>query len=296
MQLGLHALGIGAGADPRVITAVARAADRAGFTTLWCGEHVVMVDEGDAPYPYSPDGRIAVPSDADWLDPLAVLAFAAAVTERIVLATGVLLLPEHNPVVVAKQAASLDVLSGGRCRLGVGVGWSAAEFAALGVEFVGRAARAAEYVAAMRVLWRDDVSTFRGSHVRFERVRCYPKPARRAVPVTVGGNTDAALDRVARFGDGWYGFGLPRDAVAGRLATLASACRDRGRAPSGIHVAVSLADATTADVPALEALGVDELVLVGAPPAEPDDAGRWVEDLARTWSVGPRTPRPVGPP
>ena len=290
MRFGLHALGIGTGADPAVATAVARAADGAGFATLWCGEHVVMVDEGDTRYPYSPDGRIAVPSDADWLDPLAVLAFAAAVTERIGLATGVLLLPEHNPVVVAKQAASLDVLSRGRFRLGVGVGWSAAEFAALGVEFGGRAERAAEYVEAMRVLWRDDVSTFQGAHVRFDRVRCYPKPVRRALPVTVGGNTDAALDRVARFGDGWYGFGVPRADVRGRLAALAAACRARGRSPSAVHVAVSLADGTVDDAAELEALGVDELVLVGAPPAEPAAAGGWVEDLARTWSVGAGRP------
>lgn len=286
MQFGLHALGIGTGANPGVVTAVARAADDVGFANLWCGEHVVMVDEGDTRYPYSPDGRIAVPSDVDWLDPLAVLAFAAAVTGKIGLATGVLLLPEHNPVVVAKQAASLDVLSRGRFRLGVGVGWSAAEFAALGVEFEGRSERTAEFVEAMRVLWHDDVSTFRGAHVRFDRVRCSPKPVRRDLPVTVGGNTDAALDRVARFGDGWYGFGLPRADVRGRLAALEAACRAHGRSPSSVHVAVSLADGTVDDAAELESLGVDELVLVGAPPAAPAAAGGWVEGLARTWSVG----------
>ncbi|MGH9092791.1 MAG: LLM class F420-dependent oxidoreductase [Acidimicrobiales bacterium] len=287
MRFGLHALGIGHGADPRVVGAVARSADRAGFATLWCGEHVVMVDGDDTRYPYSPDGRIAVPSDARWLDPFSVLAFAAAVTERIGLATGVLLLPEHNPVVVAKQAASLDALSGGRFRLGVGVGWSAAEFAALGVAFEGRAARAAEYVEAMRVLWRDEVSTFRGTHVRFDRVRCYPKPVRGDLPVTVGGNTDAALDRVARLGDGWYGFGLPRAEVEGRLGALEAACRARGRTPSAVHVAVNMADGAPDDVAALAALGVDELVLVASPPADPAAAGAWVGDLARTWSVHP---------
>ncbi|MGH3562641.1 MAG: LLM class flavin-dependent oxidoreductase, partial [Mycobacterium sp.] len=150
MRLGLHALGIGIGAKREVIDAVAVAAERHGFATLWAGEHVVMVDQPASRYPYSADGRIAVPAAADWIDPLIGLSFAAAATTTIGLATGVLLLAEHNPVVVAKQAASLDQLSGGRCTLGVGIGWSREEFDALGVPFERRAARTGEYVAAMR--------------------------------------------------------------------------------------------------------------------------------------------------
>ncbi|MFG3168546.1 LLM class flavin-dependent oxidoreductase, partial [Streptomyces sp. NPDC048200] len=138
MRVGLHALGISDGASPEVIRAVATAAERHGFARLWCGEHVVLVDSPDSRYPYSSDGRIAVPADADWLDPMLTLSFAAAVTSTIELATGVLLLPEHNPIVVAKQAGTLDVLSSGRFSLGVGVGWSAEEFEALGVPFTGR--------------------------------------------------------------------------------------------------------------------------------------------------------------
>ena len=141
MRLGLHALGIGNGADRAVIDAVAAAADRAGFATLWSGEHVVMVDESASRYPYSDDGRIAVPAAADWIDPLIGLSFVAAATSNIGIGTGVLLLPEHNPVVVAKQAATLDTLSGGRLTLGVGVGWSREEFDALGVPFERRGAR-----------------------------------------------------------------------------------------------------------------------------------------------------------
>jgi len=117
MRVGLHALGIGSGARPEVIRAVAVAAEEAGFATLWSGEHVVLVDQPRSRYPYSADGRIALPAAADWLDPLLGLSFIAAVTTTIGLATGVLLLPEHNPVVSAKQAATLDVLSGGRLAL-----------------------------------------------------------------------------------------------------------------------------------------------------------------------------------
>ena len=124
ISVGLHVLGIGPGSRPEIVAAVAGQADELGFATLWCGEHVVMVDEPASRYPYSGDGRIAVPPDADWLDPLLALTFAAAHSQRITLATGILLLPEHNPLLIAKQAATLDVLSGGRFALGVGVGWS----------------------------------------------------------------------------------------------------------------------------------------------------------------------------
>jgi probable F420-dependent oxidoreductase len=192
MRVGLHALGIGTGARPEVIEAVARAAEAAGFATLWSGQRVVMVDQPISRYPYSADGRIAVPAQADWLDPLVGLAYAAAVTRSIGVATGVLLLPEHNPVLAAKQAATLDVLSAGRLTLGVGIGWSADEFAALGVPFARRAERTAEYIAAMRRLWADDVASFDGEFAAFGGVRVNPKPVRdRRIPIVIGGNSDA---------------------------------------------------------------------------------------------------------
>lgn len=180
MRVGLHALGIGDGARPEVIRAVATAAEKHGFARLWCGEHVVLVDAPASRYPYSEDGRIAVPADADWLDPLFALTFAAAVTSRIELGSGVLLLPEHNPVLVAKQAATLDVLSAGRFSLGVGVGWSAEEFAALGVPFAERGRRTEEYLAAMRALWAEDPASFTGEFTRFDAIRVNPKPLRGA--------------------------------------------------------------------------------------------------------------------
>lgn len=287
MHIGLHALGIGPGADPPVIGAVARAAERSGFATLWAGEHVVMVDRPDSVYPYADDGRIAVPSGADWLDPLDLLGYVSATTSTIRLATGVLLLPEHNPVVVAKRAATIDVLSGGRLTLGVGIGWSAEEFAALGVPFGGRGARAEEYIDVLRALWREDVASHSGTHVRFDRVRCYPKPIRRTIPVVLGGNSDGALERVARCGDGWYGFNLSPATLPERIDFLRSACRELGRSAAELDTAVALTGATTADLPDLEALGVTELVLVEAPPPDARDASDWVETLAHRWRVTP---------
>jgi len=286
MRVGLHALGIGTGARPEVIRAVAVAAEAAGFATLWSGEHVVRVDRAGSVYPYSADGRLAVPADEDWLDPLLGLSFAAAVTSRITVATGVLLLPEHNPVLTAKQAATLDVLSGGRLTLGIGIGWSAEEFAALGIPFARRGRRTAEYVAAMRRLWSEDVASFRGEFTSFEAVRVNPRPVRgRRIPVVVGGNSDAALRRVAAFGDGWYGFNLTAAAAAERIAALAGHCQHHGRGLDKLSVAVALTDAHPGMAPELTRAGVTELVLVGAPPADPAAAGTWVTELAERWGL-----------
>jgi probable F420-dependent oxidoreductase len=286
MRLGLHALGIGAGATRAVIDEVAAAAERSGFATLWSGEHVVMVDRSASKYPYSDDGQIAVPAEADWIDPMIGLSFAAAATSTITLATGVLLLPEHNPVLMAKQAATLDTLSGGRFTLGIGIGWSREEFDALGVPFERRGARTAEYVDAIRTLWRDDVASFDGEFVRFDSVRVNPKPVRdRRIPIMLGGNSDAALRRVAAWGDGWYGFNVEGvSAVADRVATLTSLCAQHGRDIGDLRIAVALQEPQRSDVSALADLGVDELVVVAGPPDDASLAAGWVEELAAQWT------------
>lgn len=281
MRLGLHALGIGVGAQRAVIDAVAVAAEQHEFATLWAGEHAVMLDQPVSRYPYSAAGRIAVPAAADWIDPLIGLSFAAATTTTINLATGVLLLPEHNPVLVAKQAATLDRLSGGRFTLGVGIGWSREEFDALGVPFERRGARTAEYVAAMRRLWRDDIASFAGEFVNFERVRVNPKPVcDRRIPIMVGGNSDAALRRVVDWGDGWYGFNLPDVAAATeRVALIRKLCREGGRDPSELRLAVALQHRTVDDILALSEGGIDELVIVVTPPDDIAAIPDWVAGL-----------------
>ena len=285
MRVGLHALGIGTGAKRAVIDSVAAAADTCGLATLWCGEHVVMVDRSASRYPYSDDGQISVPATADWVDPLIGLSFVAAATSRIGIGTGVLLLPEHNPVLVAKQAATLDALSGGRFTLGVGIGWSKEEFDALGVPFERRAARTAEYVAAMRTLWRDDVASFDGEFVHFDSVRVNPKPfANGRIPIVLGGNSDAALRRAVAWGDGWYGFNLDGvSAVAERISFLNRLCDERGRDPRELRLSVALADLQIRDVGELAELGVDEVVVVDAPPRDPSVAADWVSEQADQW-------------
>lgn len=288
--MGLHALGIGAGANRAVVDAVAKAADHHGFATLWAGEHVVMVDDPASTYPYSDDGKITVPARADWLDPLICLSFAAAATTTIGVATGVLLLPEHNPVLVAKQAASLDRLSNGRFTLGIGIGWLKEEFDALGVPFARRTQRTQEYVDVIRTLWREDVATFHGEFVDFASIRVNPKPVRDGrIPIVLGGNSDAAMQRIAAWGDGWYGFNLDDvAAVADRVELIDRLCRDAGRDRAELRLAVALRQPEPADVSALAELSIDELVIVAAPPHNVDEIPDWTADLACRWIIGAR--------
>jgi probable F420-dependent oxidoreductase len=186
---------------------------------------------------------------------------------------------------VAKQAATLDSLSGGRFTLGVGVGWSREEFDALGIPFERRAARTAEYVAAMRTLWRDDVASFDGEFVRFDSVRVNPKPlVDRRIPVVLGGNSDAALRRVIAWGDGWYGFNLDGvGEVAERIDFLHRLCSDSGRDRAELRLAVALRDPSVHDIAPLANLGVDELVIVEGPPDDATEAANWVEALGDKW-------------
>lgn len=293
MRIGLAAIGIGAGADPEVLLAIAQSAERRGFARLWCGEHVVRADDTESHYPYAEDGRLAVPPDVDWLDPLVGLCFAAAVTSTIELATGVLLLPEHNPLLVAKQAATLDHLSGGRMSLGVGIGWSKEEFAALGVPFERRSARTEEYIRVLRRLWEDEAASFEGEFVRFQSVHSYPKPLRRRrIPILLGGNTDTALARAAAYGDGWYGFNLEMNEVQDRVGTLRELCRRRSKDATQMEVVVApfTKPMTRDQLPELEEQGVTEVVVVGEPPSDALEATSWVAGLADDWIGAPASP------
>jgi probable F420-dependent oxidoreductase len=286
MKAGLFSLGIGAAVHPEIIRATAQNAERAGFATLWVGEHVVLFDRQDSKYPYSADGGFPLAGNADWLDPFITLTYAAAVTSRIRLATGICLLPEHNPLVLAKEIASLDRVSGGRFAFGVGIGWSAEEFAALGIPFERRAQRTREYVAVMRKLWGEQVTSFKGEFVNFDGARSFPKPARGAkLPVIFGGESIPALRRVADLGDGWFGFNCdPADAREG-IGKLDSMLRERGREPKSVEriVAPYTKRIGPDDMKRYRDAGVDEVVILGNPPADAARIPAWIDKLAADW-------------
>jgi probable F420-dependent oxidoreductase len=179
-------------------------AEAAGFDTVLAIDHVVLPENFTTRYPYSATGQMPAGPTEPYPDPLIWLAFLAATTSRIKLLTGVIILPQREPVALAKQVATLDVMSGGRLELGIGVGWLREEFEALGVPFERRGKRADEYIGAMRALWAPGTAQYAGEFVKFPPVHCYPKPAAGKVPIIVGGHSEAAARRAGRLGDGFF--------------------------------------------------------------------------------------------
>ena len=237
MKFGVMFANAGPRARPEDAVAIARDAEAAGFESLWTVEHVVVPAGYESEYPYSADGRMPGGEDTDIPDPLVWLAWVGAVTTTLKLATGILILPQRNPVVLAKELATLDLLSGGRVVLGVGVGWLREEFDAIGVPFEERAARTDEYVEALRVLWREAEPTFSGRFANFERAKSHPKPARaEGIPIVVGGHTNAAARRAGRLGDGFFPGRATTDDLVPLLDETRRAAKDAGRDPDAIEV------------------------------------------------------------
>jgi probable F420-dependent oxidoreductase len=226
-------------ATPEVLRALGRGAEDRGFESIWLAEHVVLFDAYESSYPYSPDGRFPGGADTGLLEPLTGLAYLAAVTDRVRLGTAICLVPQRNPVYTAKQVADLDALSGGRVEFGVGVGWLREEFDALGVPFERRGLRADENLAVMKALWTEDPSEFHGELVDLPACSMYPKPVQAPhPPVHVGGESDAALGRVARLGQGWFSFNRLPDALPDPLARLDAALAAHGRDRSQVTITV----------------------------------------------------------
>src|SRR5579872_3806792 len=285
MKIGLFALGIGAGANPDVIRNAAETADRTGFGTVWAPEHVVLFDHHDSKYPYSDSGKFPLAANADWLDPFIALSFAA-VTKKVRLATGICLVPEHNPLVLAKVIASLDTLAKGRFALGVGIGWSSEEFAAIGIPFERRAQRTREYIDVMRKLWSGGSASHHGEFVNFDDAGSYPKPPQGAkVPIIFGGESNPALRRVAEYGSGWYGFNLDPAEAKERIAKLEQLLKQNGRKLSDVELIVSpyTKRITPDDLKRYRDLGISEVVMLANFDRGESDVSSHVEQLAKEW-------------
>jgi probable F420-dependent oxidoreductase len=259
MRFGLFGVNFGPCADPEVQRRVALAAEETGFESLWTGEHVVMPVR-DNPVPIAPE--------TPFLDSIVTLTRLAAITTRIRLGTGILILPLHNPVMVAKALASLDVVSGGRLIAGFAAGYTEPEFRAVGVRFDRRGGIADDYLAAIRALWTEEVPQFAGRYAAFADIRFEPKPVQRPhPPLVIGGHALPALERAARFGDGWYGFGLTVAAAAEHIATLRRLRDEAGRPPLEISL-TTFEPHTSALVEQAAAAGVDRLIWYPVVPAE----------------------------
>ncbi len=236
MDFGIVFANIGPAVQPEHAAALAQLAEENGFDSLWTVEHVLVPADYQSEYPYSPNGRMPGPEESPIPDPLVWLTYVGAVTKRIKLATGVLILPQRNPLVLAKEVATLDVLSGGRVMLGVGVGWLREEFDAIGVPFEERGARTDEYVAALRALWTQDEATFKGQFTAFERAKSFPKPVRGTVPIVVGGHTKPAARRAGRLGDGFFPARTSPEELSELLDEMRKAAMDAGRDGDAIEV------------------------------------------------------------
>ncbi len=256
MDIGLFGINMNFMADPQWAVKVAQHAEAAGFESLWTGEHVVLPDPQEPPSP--------APPQTPMLHPPALLAHLSAVTSKIKFGTGITLIAQRNPVVLAKEIASLDVLCGGRLLFGVGAGYLHQEFAALGVDFASRGARTDEYLDAMRVLWNESSPEFHGNFVDFAGIDAQPRPVQAGgPPVIVGGASPAAMRRTVTHGNGWYGFAMDVDTTAKslELLKLAEARYERPANLGDLSISVTPPrPPTRAMLDDYAALGVDRVI------------------------------------
>ncbi len=248
--------------DVAFMAAAAKLLDERDLHSVWVPEHVLFFPAHASRYPYSDDGRI--PGNPEGvLDPFTALTFIAAHTKRIRLGTGICLVPQRQPVYTAKMVADVDYLSNGRVDFGIGIGWLKEEFDALGMPFRSRARRCDEYIAAMQALWSEGLSSYQGETVAFRDCHFNPKPVQKPhPPIFIGGESDAALARVARIGDGWYGFDLDPTRLGERLQALDSALRAHGRrrADVAVYVCPNRNRITPESYPAYVDAGIDQLI------------------------------------
>jgi probable F420-dependent oxidoreductase len=278
MRLGLFGLNLGVSFRPADTVRLARAAEDLGFESVWAGEHVVVPSPRVAPSPLEPTDAI--------LDPLVHLSFVAAVTERLLVASGIIILPQRNPVVLAKQAATLDVLSSGRLLLGVAAGYLGPEMSAVGVPMAERGARTDDHLAAMRALWTQPGPVeYAGRFTNFSGVDAHPRPVQTGGPrIVIGGHSPAAFRRAMASGHGWFGFGLTPEAAGECVKGLRQAAEQVQRPPELGELEVSVTARHPLDPASLEAFannGVHRVVVNTIGASSVEEAEQRMEAAAR---------------
>ena len=261
MKIGLMFANSGPMSDPTLFAHLVKTAESCGIESIWTVEHVVIPRDYKSVYPYSSSGKIPGKENVPIPDPLLHLAFAASITGKLKLGTGVLILPQRHPLYTAKEVASLDVLSNGRALLGIGSGWLKEEFIALNLDFHSRGKMTDEAIESLRALWRDDPSSFHGKHYNFGPVNCFPKPIQKGgVPILIGGHSLAAAKRAARYGDGFFP-ALGEPAKLKELFSLMKVeCAKIGRNPSEIELSC-MGRASLDGFKALADIGISRVVV-----------------------------------
>lgn len=267
--------GINLGVDPGSMLRIAAAAEEAGYESVWTGEHIVLPDPQAPPSPAAPE--------TVFVDTAVALAAIAAVTSTIRLGTGIIILPQRQPAVLAKSLASLDYVSGGRLLFGLGVGYLEPEMTACSTPMGRRGARSDEYLAAMRTLWSGDAVSFEGEFVRFDGVTANPKPAQADLHTVIGGHSDAAARRAVTLANGWYGFMRDLETTAGDIDRLRHQAEEHGRPDHLGPLEISITPVTRprpADIEAYAELGVDRLIIQPGWHRSTDEILAYVEDNA----------------
>ncbi len=264
MKIGIVPINVGGPATAEQMLDVARHAEAAGIESLWTFEHVIVPVDYASKYPYAPSGKMGIPPEGWFVDPLISLAYVAAATKTIRLGTGVNIFPQHNPLLFAKQAASVDVLSSGRLMLGLGIGWLAEEYRAMGTPFERRGARFDDYLNAVKKVWSGEVVEHESEFLSWHGFKSYPTPAQKPhPPILIGGNTQKTLQRVVRAADGWYAPSDSQDELAQRIGQLKQIADDAGRSFDSIDVTINWRLAKRPDaLPAYEDLGVKRAVVL----------------------------------
>ena len=274
-------------ASPGYLRDFAQYAEQLGFDSIWFPDHVILPASYESRYPYQhyEGGQFErYPFDeTPFPEPLTALSYIAGATDQIKLRTGMMILPERNPVLLAKQLGTLDALSGGRVELGIGLGWLREEYEALGVPWERRGKRCDEYIEAMRVLWRDEVASYHGETVSFENIRCAPKPLQpNGIPITVGGHSAAAARRAGRLGDGYAPLGYHSETDGWEFVeVMREAAEQAGRDPDAIEIVAGGAGPDVEYTEQLAEHGVDHVFI---PCYQPnlDEAKSGLEEIAST--------------
>ena len=279
MKIGLMFANSGPFTNPDLFAHLVTSAEKFGIESIWTVEHVVIPQDYKSPYPYSSTGKIPGGEDVSIPDPLAPLAFAAALTKNLKLGTAILILPQRHPLYVAKETATIDQLSKGRLLLGIGSGWLEEEFQALGLDFHQRGAMTDESIQALRALWSDGPTTFHGKHYNFGPVKMFPKPFNKSgIPIIVGGHSPAAARRAGRFGDGFFPALSDIPKLKELFALMATEAQKAGRRPTHIELSC-MGRANPNLIKVFQDIGISRVVV---PPPGLDQEGitRGLEKMA----------------
>ncbi|MGB0691280.1 MAG: LLM class F420-dependent oxidoreductase [Pseudomonadales bacterium] len=263
MKIGTFSTFMSPICTPEVIGDIGRRAEEIGLDSIWMGEHVVLFDKTETPYPGSADGKLPVPEGGGMLDTVATFGYLAACTKTLRFGTGITLLPQRNPVYTAKEFTTLDWLTGGRIDFGIGVGWCKEEVEACGYDFSTRGRRCDEILEMMQQLWTEPLAEFHGEFYHLEPCRMDPKPLQKPhIPIIVGGHSPAGFKRAAKYGAGWYGFQLDLENTASIITALDAALAEEGRSRDDFELIITPPYRVSVDmVKGYADLGVDRLIV-----------------------------------